>query len=88
MAATVPLLIVFFVWVASPAPLLAQARAFGPSIHDRNSYYLMRAYGIEERDRSETSFYDSPTGAGVIAMPSWPPSTPTPPPSSMWTLRY
>ena len=35
--------------------------AFGPSLHDRDSYYLLRAFGsIDERDRAEATFYDSP----------------------------
>ena len=35
--------------------------AFGPSLHDRNSYYLMRAFpDLHERDRMEEAFYASP----------------------------
>lgn len=34
--------------------------AYGPSLHDENSYYLMRAFpGVEERQRSEDAFYGS-----------------------------
>jgi hypothetical protein len=34
--------------------------AYGPSLHDESSYYLMRAYpSLEERQRSEDAFYDS-----------------------------
>ena len=34
--------------------------AYGPSRHDRDSYYLMRAYGsLEDRQRSEDAFYGS-----------------------------
>ncbi len=35
--------------------------AFGPSPHDKDSYYLMRAFpGLQERDRIEEAFYASP----------------------------
>jgi ketosteroid isomerase-like protein len=34
--------------------------AFGPSLHDRDSYYLMRSFSsVEERERSEDAFYAS-----------------------------
>src|SRR5882762_2369997 len=34
--------------------------AYGPSLHDANSYYLMRAYpSVEARQRSEDAFYGS-----------------------------
>jgi catechol 2,3-dioxygenase-like lactoylglutathione lyase family enzyme/ketosteroid isomerase-like protein len=34
--------------------------AFGPSLHDPDSYYLMRAFpSLEERERSEDAFYGS-----------------------------
>jgi ketosteroid isomerase-like protein len=34
--------------------------AYGPSLHDSDSYYLMRAYSsLEERQRSEDAFYGS-----------------------------
>jgi ketosteroid isomerase-like protein len=34
--------------------------AYGPSLHDDDSYYLMRAYGdLEARKRSEDAFYGS-----------------------------
>lgn len=37
------------------------AVAWGPSLHDSDSYYLMRAFpGLEERERSEDAFYGSP----------------------------
>lgn len=33
---------------------------YGPSLHDANSYYLMRSFAsIEERERSEDAFYGS-----------------------------
>jgi len=36
------------------------AVAWGPSLHDQDSYYLMRAFpGLEERERSEDAFYGS-----------------------------
>jgi ketosteroid isomerase-like protein len=34
--------------------------AYGPSLHDRSSYYLMRAFSsLEDRERSEDAFYGS-----------------------------
>ena len=34
--------------------------AYGPSLHDSDSYYLMRAYAsLEDRQRSEDAFYGS-----------------------------
>jgi hypothetical protein len=34
--------------------------AYGPSLHDKDSYYLMRAFpSIEERQKSEDAFYGS-----------------------------
>ena len=34
--------------------------AYGPSLHDSDTYYLMRAYSsVEERQRSEDAFYGS-----------------------------
>lgn len=52
-------------FVRDSLPMLQRARidvvAFGPSLHDRDSYYLLRTFGsIEQRDRAEVSFYDSP----------------------------
>jgi len=33
---------------------------YGPSLHDANSYYLMRRYdSLAHRDQSENAFYDS-----------------------------
>jgi len=45
-------------------PLLQRFRvnvvAYGPSLHDRDSYFLMRAFAsVEERERSEDAFYGS-----------------------------
>jgi NIPSNAP len=45
-------------------PLLKQWRvdviAFGPSLHDENSYYLIRAYdSLDERQSSQDAFYGS-----------------------------
>jgi hypothetical protein len=45
-------------------PLLQRWRvdvvAYGPSLHDENSYYLMRRFdSLAERDQSEESFYGS-----------------------------
>ena len=34
--------------------------AFGPSLHDNDSYYLIRAYAsLEDRERSQEAFYGS-----------------------------
>lgn len=34
--------------------------AYGPSLHDGNSYYLMRRYdSLAQREKSENTFYDS-----------------------------
>jgi len=34
--------------------------AYGPSLHDQDSWYLMRAYpSLDERQRSEDAFYRS-----------------------------
>ncbi len=34
--------------------------AFGPSLHDENSYYLIRAYqGLADRQKSQDAFYGS-----------------------------
>jgi hypothetical protein len=34
--------------------------AFGPSLHDQNAYYLMRAYAnLQELERGEDAFYGS-----------------------------
>jgi hypothetical protein len=51
-------------FVQEALPLLQRARievvAFGPSLHDSDSYYLMRAFeSVDERDRTEAHFYDS-----------------------------
>lgn len=45
-------------------PLLRRAEidvvAFGPSMHDENSYFLMRSFrGVEERQAAEDAFYGS-----------------------------
>jgi ketosteroid isomerase-like protein len=51
-------------FVRESLPLLQRAGvdvvAFGPSLHDRDSYYLMRAFrSVEERERAEARFYGS-----------------------------
>jgi hypothetical protein len=51
-------------FVADALPLLNRAEvdvvAYGPSLHDADSYYLIRAFpGIEERQKSEDAFYGS-----------------------------
>jgi len=52
-----------FVWES--LPLLRQRGidvvAYGPSLHDSDSYYLMRAFAtVAERERTEEAFYASP----------------------------
>jgi hypothetical protein len=51
--------------VEASLPMLARwgvdVVAFGPSPHDENSYYLIRAYGsLAERQSSQDAFYSSP----------------------------
>src|SRR5262249_36324438 len=51
-------------FVREALPLLQRWKvdvvAYGPSLHDDNSYFLMRAYSsIENRQRSEDAFYGS-----------------------------
>ena len=51
-------------FVRESLPLLRQAKvdvvAYGPSLQDADTYYLMRAYAsVEERQRSEDAFYGS-----------------------------
>jgi ketosteroid isomerase-like protein len=51
-------------FVEESLPLLERFRvdvvAYGPSLHDADSYYLMRSYAdLEERERSEDAFYGS-----------------------------
>jgi hypothetical protein len=51
-------------FVAQALPMLrrwkVQVVAYGPSLHDADSYYLMRGYpSVEERQRSEDAFYGS-----------------------------
>jgi ketosteroid isomerase-like protein len=51
-------------FVAEALPLLERWNvdvvSYGPSLHDEDSYYLIRAFaGIEERRRSEDAFYGS-----------------------------
>jgi ketosteroid isomerase-like protein len=50
--------------VRDALPLLARSKvdvvSFGPSMHDDNSYFLMRAYpDLAERQKSEDAFYGS-----------------------------
>src|SRR5262245_17182374 len=49
-------------FVRDSLPLLQRWRvnvvAYGPSVHDRDSYFLMRAFAsIDERERNEDAFY-------------------------------
>jgi hypothetical protein len=51
-------------FVSEALPLLNRANvdvvAYGPSLHDKDSYFLIRAFaGVEERQRSEDAFYGS-----------------------------
>jgi ketosteroid isomerase-like protein len=51
-------------FVAEALPLLERWNvdvvAYGPSLHDQDSYYLIRAFsGVEQRQRSEDAFYGS-----------------------------
>jgi hypothetical protein len=51
---------------------------FGPSLHDVNAYYLVRAYdSMEELERSEADFYGSDEWRLGPAKPSWRASTGT-----------
>ena len=51
-------------FVRDSLPLLRQRNidvvAYGPSLHDRDSYFLIRAFSsLRERDQSEDAFYKS-----------------------------
>lgn len=51
-------------FIEESLPLLKRADvdvvAFGPSLHDADSYYLMRGFpSLDARERSEATFYDS-----------------------------
>jgi ketosteroid isomerase-like protein len=51
-------------FVRESLPLLRRARvdvvAYGPSLHDEDSYFLMRAFpGVAARERAEAEFYGS-----------------------------
>ena len=51
-------------FIREALPLLKQAKvdvvAYGPSLHDRDSYYLMRGYAsLDDRQQSEDAFYGS-----------------------------
>ncbi len=51
-------------FLAEALPMLKRFKvdvvSYGPSLHDADSYYLMRSFpGIEERERSEDAFYGS-----------------------------
>jgi NIPSNAP protein len=52
-------------FVRESLPLLRRWKvdvvAYGPSLHDKQSYFLMRAFpSLAERDRIEAAFYASP----------------------------
>jgi hypothetical protein len=52
------------IFVTAALPMLRRARidvvAYGPSLHDADSYYLIRAYAsLDDRQRSEDAFYGS-----------------------------
>jgi hypothetical protein len=51
-------------FVDEALPMLKRSKvdvvAYGPSTHDKDSYFLMRAYpGLAERQKSEDAFYGS-----------------------------
>ena len=51
-------------FVQEALPMLRRSKvdvvAYGPSLHNRDSYYLMRSYAsVEDRQRSEDEFYGS-----------------------------
>jgi hypothetical protein len=63
-------------------PLLVRAKidvvAYGPSLHDRNSYFLMRAFStLDTRESAESAFYgsaewrDGPRAAVLAAIESY-----------------
>src|SRR3990172_4475689 len=54
-------------FLAEALPMLKRFQvdvvAYGPSLHDADSYYLMRSFAsVEERERSEDAFYRSEEG--------------------------
>ncbi|MBK9747891.1 MAG: NIPSNAP family protein [Chloroflexi bacterium] len=65
-------------FVDQSLPMLQRWRvdvvAYGPSLHDEDSYYLMRAYAsLEDRQESQDAFYGSAEWregprAGIIAL--------------------
>lgn len=85
-------------FIQESLPLLTRARmdvvAFGPSLHDADSYYLMRGFtSLEERDRSEATFYDShewrdgPRDAVLAAIDTYTTAVITVDPSTLKGLR-
>lgn len=85
-------------FIRDSLPLLRRARvdvvAFGPSLHDADSYYLMRAFAsLEERDRSEATFYESrewrdgPREAVLAAIDTYTTAVITVDPSTLKGLR-
>lgn len=69
-------------FVRESLPLLQRARidvvAYGPSLHDRDSYFLMRAFpGVQAREDAERAFYESaewqkgPRAAVIAAIDSY-----------------
>jgi ketosteroid isomerase-like protein len=69
-------------FVRDALPLLRRSSvdvvAYGPSLHDRDSYFLMRAFpSLEEREQSEDAFYgsaewrDVPRSAVLAAIDSY-----------------
>jgi hypothetical protein len=47
--------------------------AYGPSLHDEDSYVLIRAYAsLEERQRSQDDFYGSAEWRQGPGSPCWP----------------
>lgn len=69
-------------FIRESLPLLQRARidvvAYGPSLHDRDSYFLMRAFpGVQAREDAERAFYESaewqkgPRAAVIAAIESY-----------------
>ena len=51
-------------FIRESLPMLQRARidvvGYGPSLHDRDSYFLMRAFpGVQAREAAERAFYES-----------------------------
>lgn|SRR5262249_10678692 len=70
-------------FVREALPLLQRWKvdvvAYGPSLHDDNSYFLMRAFSsIDNRQKVKTHFMEATNGGWGRAKPYWPISRATP----------